>query len=65
MTKTDVRELALGVLLEVTEQGEFCHIALGNVLEKYQFLEKQERAFLGRVLKYSHAVKAMKGAWSD
>ena len=49
MTKTDVRELALGVLLEVTEQGEFCHIALGNVLEKYQFLEKQERAFLGRL----------------
>ncbi len=49
MTKTDVRELALGILLEVTEQREFCHMALGNVLEKYQYLEKQERAFLSRL----------------
>lgn len=49
MTKTDTRELALGILLEVTEQREFCHIVLRNVLDKYQFLEKQERAFLTRL----------------
>lgn len=49
MIKTDTRELALGILLEVTEQREFCHIVLRNVLDKYQFLEKQERAFLTRL----------------
>lgn len=49
MTKTDVRELCLGILLEVTGQKEFSHVALRNVLDKYQYLEKQERAFLTRV----------------
>lgn len=49
MTKTDVRELCLGILLDVTAQREFSHVALRNVLDKYQYLEKQERAFLTRV----------------
>ena len=42
------RELALAVLLEI-EQGEKSHIALRRVLEKYQYLSKQERAFLTRL----------------
>ncbi len=42
------RELALAVLLEV-EKGEKSHLALRNVLEKYQYLDKQERAFLTRL----------------
>lgn len=42
------RELALAVLLEI-EQGEKSHLALRRVLEKYQYLSKQERAFLTRV----------------
>ena len=51
MTKgTDVRELALGVLLEVSGGMEYSHVALRNVLEKYQYLEKQERAFLTRLV---------------
>ena len=50
MTKgTDRRELILGILLEVTRQEEYSHIAIRNVLEKYQYLEKQERAFITRV----------------
>ena len=50
MTKgTDSRELILGILLEVTRQEEYSHIAIRNVLEKYQYLEKQERAFITRV----------------
>ena len=49
MTKTDTRELIAGILLEVTSGKEFCHIALRQVLDKYQYLEKQERAFLTRV----------------
>ena len=51
MTKgTDIRELALGVLLEVSAGQEYSHIALRNVLDKYQYLEKQERAFLTRLV---------------
>lgn len=42
------RELALGILLEV-EKGEKSHLVLRQVLEKYQYLSKQERAFLTRV----------------
>ncbi len=43
------RELVLGILLEVTRDGEYSHIALRNVLEKYQYLDKRERAFITRV----------------
>lgn len=44
----NVRELALEVLLEI-EKGEKSHLILRSVLEKYQYLTKQERAFLTRV----------------
>lgn len=43
------RELVLGILLEVTRDGEYSHIALRNVLGKYQYLDKKERAFITRV----------------
>ena len=46
--ESNVRELALEVLLEI-EKGEKSHLILRNVLEKYQYLTKQERAFLTRV----------------
>ena len=43
------RELVLAVLLEVTRDGEYSHIALRNVLSKYQYLDKKERACITRV----------------
>lgn len=43
------RELVLGILLEVTEKGEYSHLVLRSVLEKYQYLEKKERAFITRL----------------
>ena len=43
------RELILGILLEVTRDGQYSHIALRNVLSKYQYLDKKERAFITRV----------------
>ncbi len=45
----NVRELALGVMLEVTEEKEYSHIAIRNVLDKYQYMEKRDRAFLTRL----------------
>lgn len=43
------REIALDVLTEVLENGAFVHVALSRALFKYQYLEKQERAFITRV----------------
>ena len=37
------RELVLGILMEVTKDGEYSHIALRNVLSKYQYLDKKEK----------------------
>ena len=50
MTKSvNEREIVLEVLLEITENGQFSHIILRDVLSKYQYLEKRERAFITRV----------------
>ena len=50
MTKpVNEREIVLAVLLEITENGQFSHIILRDVLAKYQYLEKRERAFITRV----------------
>ncbi len=50
MTETvDSRELALGILLEVARGEAYSHVVLRSVLEKYQYLGKQERAFLTRL----------------
>ncbi|MDO5134438.1 MAG: 16S rRNA (cytosine(967)-C(5))-methyltransferase RsmB [Eubacteriales bacterium] len=42
------REMILEILLQI-EEGEHSHIAIRNALSKYQFLPKQERAFITRV----------------
>ena len=44
------RELVLDILLQITRDGEYSHIALKNVLDKYQYLDKKERAFITRVV---------------
>lgn len=45
----NTRELILGILLAVNEEGEPCHQVMHRTLTKYQFLPKQERAFITRV----------------
>ena len=45
-----VRELALEILIEVNEHGQYSHLMLRDVLDKYQYLEKTERAFLTRLV---------------
>ena len=46
----DSRELILDTLLLITRDGEYSHIALKQVLDKYQYLDKKERAFITRVV---------------
>lgn len=43
------RELVLGILLEAAENGQYSHLVLRDVLDKYQYLDKKERAFITRV----------------
>lgn len=43
------REIVLELLLEINEEGTYCHISLGNALKKYQFMPKKDRAFITRV----------------
>lgn len=51
MTKAiNDRELVMLVLLEITRDGQYSHIALRNTLSKYQYLDKKERAFITRVV---------------
>lgn len=45
----NTRELILEILLEIEENGTPSHLALRSALSKYQFLPKQDRAFITRV----------------
>ena len=45
---TNIREVVLDVLLEVLENHNLSHIVLKQALEKYLFLERQDRAFITR-----------------
>lgn len=45
----NTRELILGILMEVTKEGGYSHQVIRAVLDKYQYLDKKERAFITRV----------------
>lgn len=47
--RINARELALDMLIEIMENGGYSHLVLRDVLDKYRYLEKQERAFLTRL----------------
>lgn len=49
MAKVNTRDLVLDILLLVTRDGQYSHIAQSQVLGKYQYLEKSDRAFITRV----------------
>ena len=44
------REIALETLIEILEHGQFSHIYLKAVLDKYSYLDKNERAFINRLV---------------
>lgn len=45
-----LREIILDILLEVLEKGKYSHVILSQALSKYQYLEKQDRSFIKRVV---------------
>ncbi len=48
-SSVNIREIVLGILMEITEEEAYSHIVIRSVLEKYQYLEKRDRAFISRV----------------
>ncbi len=45
----NVRELTVDILLEILEKGGLSHVVLNQALGKYQYLKKEDRAFVTRV----------------
>lgn len=45
----NLREIVLDLLIEVNEKNEYSHIALSQALNKFAYLEKQERSFVTRL----------------
>ena len=45
----NIRELVLDILLEFDRQGEYLNILLFGVLDKYDYLDGKEKAFIKRV----------------
>lgn len=44
-----MRELALNMLIEILEEGKYSNVVISSTLKNYQYLEKQDRAFLTRL----------------
>lgn len=47
--QTNTREAVLEALLEILEKDTMSHLVINQMLKKYQFLDKQERSFMGRL----------------
>jgi len=45
----NIRELALDMLMEILEKGEYSHLVIRNVLDKYHYLDLRDKAFAKRV----------------
>lgn len=49
MAEINTREIVLAILLQVTEEGRYSHLVINGTLDKYMYLEKQDRTFIKRV----------------
>ncbi len=46
----DARAVALEILMEITQEKEYSHLVIRNALDKIQYVPKQERAFINRLV---------------
>ncbi len=49
-SSVDVREIVLEALLVIARQEEYSHVVMGGILDKYNYLALQEKAFMKRLL---------------
>lgn len=45
----NTRAIVLDILMEINENGGYSHLTINNALKKFQYLDKQERAFITRL----------------
>lgn len=45
----NTRELAVNMLLEIVEQNKYSHLVIRNVLDKYNYMDGRDKAFLKRI----------------
>ncbi len=45
----NAREIVLDMLLELSKENTYCHLLIRDVLKKYDYLEKREKAFIKKV----------------
>ena len=48
--QVNLRNVVLDVLMELNKPDALSHVVLGNALAKYQYLNKQERSFITRLV---------------
>lgn len=46
----DARAVALEILMEINQEKEYSHLVIRNALDKIQYIPKQERAFINRLV---------------
>ncbi len=49
MAQINVREIVLDILLELSGQAEYSNVLIGAALDKYDYLDSKEKAFIKRV----------------
>ena len=59
------RELVMQMLLSVSQEEQYSHLVLRETLEKYQFLPKQDRAFITRVFEGTIENRIQIDYWVD
>ena len=45
----NIREIVLDMLLELSKSGTYCHLLMRDVLNKYNYLEQRDKAFIKKV----------------
>lgn len=45
----NIREIVLDMLLELSKSGAYCHLLMRDVLNKYNYLEQRDKAFIKKV----------------
>ena len=50
MTEVNTREIVMEGLIAILEKGEYSHIVTGQILNKYIYLDKKDRAFISRLM---------------
>ncbi len=51
MASINIREIVLEILISIDKGEEYSHILMKNVLDKYDYLDQKDKAFISRVAK--------------